>query len=183
MQHMSVEAVRTYFEKWPGMEARILEFPVSSATVAEAALAVGTQEQRIAKTLSFLLERGPILVVAAGDAKVDNKKFKAAFHKKASMLKADELTELIGHPAGGVCPFAVRRAWRSIWTSRSRDLLLSFPPAGAPTAPSSCPSRSWRCTAPALTAGWMCVRYRNKRYKKGNVIHVMTFLFYVFRAS
>ena len=108
MQHMSVEAVRTYFEKWPGMEARILEFPVSSATVAEAALAVGTQEQRIAKTLSFLLERGPILVVAAGDAKVDNKKFKAAFHKKASMLKADELTELIGHPAGGVCPFAVR---------------------------------------------------------------------------
>ena len=83
MQHMSVEAVRTYFEKWPGMEARILEFPVSSATVAEAALAVGTQEQRIAKTLSFLLERGPILVVAAGDAKVDNKKFKAAFHKKS----------------------------------------------------------------------------------------------------
>ena len=131
MQHMSVEAVRTYFEKWPGMEARILEFPVSSATVAEAALAVGTQEQRIAKTLSFLLERGPILVVAAGDAKVDNKKFKAAFHKKASMLKADELTELIGHPAGGVCPFAVREGVEIYLDVSLKRFATVFPACGS----------------------------------------------------
>ena len=131
MQHMSVEAVRTYFKKWPGMEARILEFPVSSATVAEAALAVGTQEQRIAKTLSFLLERGPILVVAAGDAKVDNKKFKAAFHKKASMLKADELTELIGHPAGGVCPFAVREGVEIYLDVSLKRFATVFPACGS----------------------------------------------------
>ena len=104
---MSIEKVRAYFRQWPGMEEKILEFPVSSATVAEAAKAVGTEERRIAKTLSFMLDDGPILVVAAGDAKVDNKKYKSTFHKKASMLKVDELTELVGHPVGGVCPFAV----------------------------------------------------------------------------
>ena len=70
---MSIEKVRSYFRQWPGMEEKILEFPVSSATVAEAAKAVGTEERRIAKTLSFILDDGPILVVAAGDAKIDNK--------------------------------------------------------------------------------------------------------------
>ena len=104
---MSIEKVRSYFRQWPGMEEKILEFPVSSATVAEAAKAVGTEERRIAKTLSFMLDDGPILVVAAGDAKIDNKKFKATFHKKATMLKVDELTELVGHPVGGVCPFCI----------------------------------------------------------------------------
>ena len=105
---MSIEKVRSYFRQWPGMKEKILEFPVSSATVEEAAKAVGTQERRIAKTLSFMLDEGPILVVTAGDAKIDNKKFKATFHKKASMLKVEELPELIGHPAGGVCPFGIK---------------------------------------------------------------------------
>lgn len=104
---MSIENAKEHFRKW-NMEGRIMEFPVSSATVAEAARAVGTEEARIAKTLSFMAEEGPILIVAAGDARVDNKKYKAAFHKKAAMLKAEEVTELIGHPVGGVCPFGIK---------------------------------------------------------------------------
>ena len=114
---------------------KILEFPVSSATVAEAAKAVGTEERRIAKTLSFILDDGPILVVAAGDAKIDNKKFKATFHKKATMLKVDELTELVGHPVGGVCPFGIKEGVKVYLDQSLRRFPTVFPPAAAPTAP------------------------------------------------
>ena len=103
---MSIEVVRNYFRGY-GMENRILEFDTSSATVELAAQAVGCEPARIAKTLSFKVEDAPILIVAAGDAKVDNTKYKAKFHKKAQMLKGDEVTELIGHAIGGVCPFGV----------------------------------------------------------------------------
>ena len=89
------------------MEDRILEFYVSSATVEQAAQAVGCEPARIAKTLSFKVEDQPILIVAAGDAKIDNPKYKAKFHKKAQMLKPEEVTEFIGHAVGGVCPFGV----------------------------------------------------------------------------
>ena len=128
---MSIEKVRAYFRQWPGMEEKILEFPVSSATVAEAAKAVGTEERRIAKTLSFMLDDGPILVVAAGDAKVDNKKYKSTFHKKASLLKVDELTELVGHPVGGVCPFGINEGVRVYLDQSLRRLPSDFPACGS----------------------------------------------------
>ena len=128
---MSIEKVRAYFRQWPGMEEKILEFPVSSATVAEAAKAVGTVERRIAKTLSFMLDDGPILVVAAGDAKVDNKKYKSTFHKKASMLKVDELTELVGHPVGGVCPFGINEGVRVYLDQSLRRFPSVFPACGS----------------------------------------------------
>lgn len=104
---MSIENVKAHFRKWD-MENRVLEFPVSSATVTEAALALHTDEQRIAKTLSFMVDEHPILIVTAGDARVDNKKYKSTFHKKASMLKPDQVVDLIGHPVGGVCPFGIK---------------------------------------------------------------------------
>lgn len=103
---MSIEKVKEYFKQY-GMEDKILEFPVSSATVELAAQALGCEPCRIAKTLSFLVNDSPILIVAAGDAKVDNKKYKSFFGAKAKMLSPDQVVELIGHAIGGVCPFAV----------------------------------------------------------------------------
>lgn len=103
---MSIERGRAYLKSY-GVEGRILEFEVSSATVELAAEAVGCQPARIAKTLSFLIGETAVLIVAAGDAKVDNSKYKAQFHTKAKMLSADQVTELIGHGIGGVCPFGV----------------------------------------------------------------------------
>lgn len=103
---MSIEKVKDYFRQY-GMEGRVLEFPVSSATVELAAQALGCEPGRIAKTLSFLVGDRAVLIVAAGDAKVDNHKYKAQFGVKAKMLSADEVTDLVGHAVGGVCPFAV----------------------------------------------------------------------------
>lgn len=103
---MSIEKVKDYFRQY-GMEGRVLDFPVSSATVELAAQALGCEPGRIAKTLSFLVGARAVLIVAAGDAKVDNHKYKAQFGVKAKMLSADEVTELVGHAVGGVCPFAV----------------------------------------------------------------------------
>lgn len=104
---MSIEAVREYFGGL-GIADRILEFETSSATVELAAEAVGTAPARIAKTLSFKKGEGCFLVVTAGDAKVDNKKFKEEFGLKAKMPTADEVTKLVGHAVGGVCPFAIK---------------------------------------------------------------------------
>ena len=103
---MSIEKVKAYFRS-VGMEDRVLEFPVSSATVELAAQAVGCQPCRIAKTLSFSVGEDAILVVAAGDARIDNPKYKARFGTKAKMLSAQDALERIGHAVGGVCPFAV----------------------------------------------------------------------------
>ena len=103
---MAIEKVKAYFSQF-GMEDKVLEFPVSSATVELAAQAVGCEPGRIAKTLSFLVAGQPILIVAAGDAKIDNPKYKAQFGVKAKMLTPDEVVELIGHAVGGVCPFAI----------------------------------------------------------------------------
>ncbi len=103
---MSVDVVRKHFSQW-GMEHRIRELPLSSATVEEAAAALGCEGCRIAKTLSFLVEGRPVLIVMAGDAKVDNAKYKEQFHAKAVMLRGDEVETLTGHPVGGVCPFGV----------------------------------------------------------------------------
>ena len=106
MISVSIEKVKAYFAKF-GMENRILEFPVSSATVELAAQALNCAPQRIAKTLSFMVGQQPVLIVAAGDAKIDNPKYKAQFSQKAKMLTVDQAAELIGHAVGGVCPFAV----------------------------------------------------------------------------
>lgn len=103
---MSIEKVKAYFNQY-GMADRIQEFDVSSATVELAAQALHCEPCRIAKTLSFIIDTRPILIVAAGDAKIDNKKYKARFQTKAKMLTAEETTERIGHAVGGVCPFAL----------------------------------------------------------------------------
>ena len=103
---MAIEKVREYFKNY-GIEDRILEFTVSSATVALAAEALGCAPERIAKTLSFKIDDKAILIVAAGDTKIDNPKYKAEFGTKAKMLSFEEAESLIGHAVGGVCPFAV----------------------------------------------------------------------------
>ena len=105
---MSIEEGRAYFRQL-GMEERVIEFTVSSATVELAALALGVEGARIAKTLSFKTpEGGCILILAAGDARIDNSKFKGKFHFKAKMLTPEEVLELVGHPVGGVCPFGIK---------------------------------------------------------------------------
>ena len=103
---MAIEKVKAYFREY-GMEERIQEFDVSSATVELAAKALRCEPQRIAKTLSFMVENEAVLIVTAGDAKIDNPKYKAKFGKKAKMLSLDEVEILVGHAVGGVCPFAV----------------------------------------------------------------------------
>ncbi len=103
---MSIEKGRAYFRQF-GMEDRVREFDVSSATVELAALALGVEGARIAKTLSFKKEDSCILILAAGDARIDNHKFKEKFHMKAKMLSPDEVLTLVGHPVGGVCPFGI----------------------------------------------------------------------------
>ncbi len=115
---MSIEKVREYLKGF-GKENDILEFSVSSATVALAAQALGTEPGRIAKTLSFKKDDGCILVVAAGDVKVDNAKYRHTFGLKAKMLSADEAVDLIGHAVGGVCPFAVKDSVIGVYIDES----------------------------------------------------------------
>ena len=103
---MAIVKVRMYFRE-QGIEDRVQEFDVSSATVELAAEALHCAPQRIAKTLSFMVGEQAILIVAAGDVKIDNAKYKARFGKKAKMLSPEEVETLVGHAVGGVCPFAV----------------------------------------------------------------------------
>lgn len=105
---MSIDTVRTYFKQF-GMEDRIMQFEESSATVELAAQAVGCAPERIAKTMSFFIGEKPILVVTAGDAKIDNRKYKDQFHEKAKMIPWDKVEDSIGHAPGGVCPFALEK--------------------------------------------------------------------------
>ena len=104
---MAIEAVKAYFSKY-GIANRVREFDVSSATVELAAQALGCELCRIAKTLSFMVDGKAILIVAAGDAKIDNPKYKAKFGTKAKMLTPEEAEGLIGHAVGGVCPFGIK---------------------------------------------------------------------------
>lgn len=103
---MSIEKGRAYFRQF-GMEDRVREFDVSSATVELAALALGVEGARIAKTLSFKKDDSCILILAAGDARIYNHKFKDKFHMKAKMLAPEEVLSIVGHPVGGVCPFGI----------------------------------------------------------------------------
>lgn len=127
---MSIEKVRKYFEA-EGIADRILEFPVSSATVALAAQALGCEEARIAKTLSFHKGDTVILVVAAGNAKIDNAKYKAQFGTKAKMLSFDEAETLVGHAVGGVCPFAVNEGVETYLDVSLKAYTTVFPACGS----------------------------------------------------
>jgi prolyl-tRNA editing enzyme YbaK/EbsC (Cys-tRNA(Pro) deacylase) len=102
---LSIDKVKAYFKQF-NMEDKVMEFPTSSATVSEAAQTLNCEEARIAKTMSFKLNDTAILVVMAGDVRIDNHKFKEKFHKKSTMLKGDEVETYTGFPIGGVCPFA-----------------------------------------------------------------------------
>ena len=103
---MSIEKVRDYFKKYK-KEKEIIELKESSATVADAATALKTTEGEIAKTLSFIVDNKPILIVVEGTAKISNSLFKSYFHEKAHMIPFDEVEKYIGHAPGGVCPFAI----------------------------------------------------------------------------
>lgn len=127
---MSLERVKTYFETY-GMKERIQEFDVSSATVELAACALHCEPQRIAKTLSFMVEEQAVLIVAAGDAKIDNPKYKAEFGKKAKMLSRDEVETLVGHAVGGVCPFAVKEGVKVYLDVSLKRFDTVFPACGS----------------------------------------------------
>lgn len=127
---MSIEKVRAYFKPF-GIEGRIREFEVSSATVELAAAALGVEGARIAKSLSFKVEDKPVIIVAAGDAKVDNGKYKAHFHTKAKMLTHEEAHSLIGHDVGGVCPFALPEDVKVYLDVSLRRFETVFPAAGS----------------------------------------------------
>ena len=127
---MAIEKVREFF-KTKGMEDRIQEFEVSSATVVLAAQALGCDENRIAKTLSFHVGEKVVLIVAAGDAKIDNPKYKAFFSAKAKMLAFEEAEELIGHAVGGVCPFAVNEGVEVYLDESLKRFETVFPACGS----------------------------------------------------
>ena len=127
---MSIQKVREYFKQF-GIEDRIREFDVSSATVELAAVAVGVEGARIAKSMSFKVGEEPIIIVVAGDAKVDNSRYKAQFHTKAKMLTHEEAHELIGHDVGGVCPFALPEDVKVYLDASLRRFETVFPAAGS----------------------------------------------------
>ena len=127
---MPVTDVKEYLRQY-GLEDRVRELSESSATVELAAQALGCEPARIAKTLSFKLEEGPVLIVAAGDAKVDNAKYKAKFHQKAKMLTPEEALTLIGHPVGGVCPFALKPGVAVYLNESLKRFQTVFPACGS----------------------------------------------------
>lgn len=127
---MSLERVKEYLKEF-GAEDRVLEFPVSSATVELAAQAVGCEGKQIAKTLSFELPQGSLLIVAAGDAKVDNHKFKETFGVKAKMLPPDQVEEKIGHRVGGVCPFGINPGVRVCLDQSLKRFETVYPACGS----------------------------------------------------
>ena len=127
---MSLKSVKDYFRTY-GIEERIQEFDVSSATVELAASALHCEPQRIAKTLSFLVDGQAVLIVAAGDAKIDNPKYKTKFGKKAKMLSPDEVEILVGHAVGGVCPFAVNEGVKVYLDISLKRFDTVFPACGS----------------------------------------------------
>ena len=130
---MSIEKGRAYFRQF-GMEDRVREFTVSSATVELAALALGVEGARIAQTLSFKSGDGCILILAAGDARIDNHKFKEKFHMKAKMLTPDEVLSLVGHPVGGVCPFGINEGIDVYLDDSLKRFETVFPAVGSPSS-------------------------------------------------
>lgn len=127
---MSIERVRSYFKDY-GMEDRVLEFNISSATVELAAKALGCEECRIAKSMSFKIGENAIIIVTAGDVKIDNAKYKAKFGTKAKMLQFDEVEPLTGHKVGGVCPFAVNEGVTVYLDESLKRFNTVFPACGS----------------------------------------------------
>ncbi len=127
---MAIEKVKAYFAAF-GLADRIREFDVSSATVELAAQALGCEPCRIAKTLSFLVEGEPILIVAAGDAKIDNPRYKAQFGTKAKMLTPEEAETMVGHAVGGVCPFGVNEGVKVYLDESLKRFSTVFPACGS----------------------------------------------------
>lgn len=127
---MSLEKVKSYFKNF-NMDKRIIVLDSSSATVELAAKALGVEEARIAKTLSFLVDENPVLIVTAGDAKIDNKKYKEKFHTKAKMIPFDFVEKYIGHTPGGVCPFGVGENIEIYLDNSLKRFQTVFPAAGS----------------------------------------------------
>lgn len=157
---MSIEKVKEYLGQY-GLQDRVQEFPVSSATVELAAQALHCEPCRIAKTLSFLVGERPVLIVAAGDAKIDNPKYKAQFGTKAKMLTPDQAEQLVGHAVGGVCPFAVNPGVEVYLDASLKRFETVFPACGSSnsaielTIPEL--ERCSRCTAWVdVCKGWAC---------------------------
>jgi prolyl-tRNA editing enzyme YbaK/EbsC (Cys-tRNA(Pro) deacylase) len=138
-----------------GLEDRIRLFEVSSATVALAAEAVGTEPERIAKSLSFLQGEIPVLVIAAGDAKVDNRKYKDTFHTKAKMIGFDAVESLVGHAPGGVCPFGVNEGVKVYLDESLRRFDIVYPAAG--TSNSAVQLTVSELERASLAEGWVDV--------------------------
>ncbi len=127
---MAIEKVKAYFKRY-GIEDRVREFEVSSATVELAARALGCEPCRIAKTLSFMADGQAVLIVAAGDARIDNQRYKARFGTKARMLSPEEAEKLIGHAVGGVCPFAVNEGVAVYLDESLKRFQTVFPACGS----------------------------------------------------
>ena len=126
---MSIEKARAWLRKF-GQEDRIIETAESSATVEEAAEALGCKPEHIAKTMAFLVDGAPILIVAPGDVKVDNHKFKEEFHCKAKMIPPSDVEELIGYAPGGVCPYGVNDGVKTYLDESLRRFDVVYPAAG-----------------------------------------------------
>jgi len=126
---VSILKATEYLKKY-GLEDRIMEFTVSSATVSDAAKALGCKEEEIVKTLSFMVDDMPILIAAAGDCKIDNRKFKEEFKTKAKMIPFEAVEELIGHGVGGVCPFGIKEGVKVYLDDSVRRFAVVYPAAG-----------------------------------------------------
>ena len=130
---MAIEKVRAYFAQY-GMEGQVQEFTVSSATVELAAAALDCEPARIAKTLSFLVDGQAVLIVAAGDARIDNAKYKAQFGTKAKMIPAEDVESLVGHGIGGVCPFGVNDGVTVYLDESLKRFITVYPACGSPSS-------------------------------------------------
>ena len=127
---MSLVRAKEYLKKY-GLENKIMEFDVSSATVKEAATAINCKEGEIVKTLSFIVNDIPILIAVAGDSKIDNSKFKAEFQIKAKMIPFDNVEELIGHAVGGVCPFGINENVEVYLDNSLKRFEIVYPACGS----------------------------------------------------
>ena len=127
---MSLKKAKEYLQKY-GLEKRIMEFDVSSATVEEASKAINCKQEEIAKTLSFIVDNTPILIVVSGDSKIDNSKFKTEFHTKAKMIPFDSVEELIGHAVGGVCPFGINKNIEVYLDNSLKRFNIIYPACGS----------------------------------------------------
>ena len=130
LRKMAIERVKEYFRQY-SMENRIIELKESSATVELAAQALGCEPARIAKSLSFMVDEKAILVISAGDVKVDNAKYKAEFGTKAKMLTAEEVETMVGHAVGGVCPFGINEGVTVYLDESLKRFHTVFPACGS----------------------------------------------------